>query len=520
MSPRWAVLAPALVALVLYLPSLANGFAFDDVPIVVHNPVAHGLTTFPGPFLTPYWSQYGQAYRPVTVTSLSVDWSIGGGAPWPFHATNVLLHALVTGLCAALVLRWMAPLAALCIGLLFAIHPVHVEAVANVVGRSELLCAIGLLGMALVATSSRLAGASRLFALGGLAALALGSKETGVLAPAIAWAAGIVPRRTTETDSQRHRRALGDAAYTLAGIVPLLIARWLLLGSFIGALPHPAWNVASMTERLELALASLARVAGLMLAPQRAVIDYSPTLTALKNPEWLLIAMGVLLIAVIAAGVLVHFRRPSPYTFALLLSGATLLPVANLVFPAGLIIAERTLYSPSIGVALLMGAGLAAAIAAAPRIAAVGALVWVVPAVWLTLTEIPVWKSSETVYETMLQRAPESYKSYFLVGNLRVDAGRFDEASMLYRRGLSYFDGDPTLLYAAGAHAMRTGDTTHAIDWLGKALRIDPQNRRARGSLVRLLLSRGDSAEARRVIDEGLAREPELRLWKALRDSL
>jgi Flp pilus assembly protein TadD len=94
------------------------------------------------------------------------------------------------------------------------------------------------------------------------------------------------------------------------------------------------------------------------------------------------------------------------------------------------------------------------------------------------------------------------------------------EATEEYATALRLFDGDPQILYAAGAHAMRMGDTTNAVAWLGKSVRLDPKNRRARGSLVRLSLARGDSTGARTLLDEGLRREPELRSWRALRDSL
>src|SRR4029077_621844 len=87
-----------------------------------------------------------------------------------------------------LALRWWSPLAAATAGLLFAIQPVHVEAVANVVGRAELLAGAALLGMALVHSAPRPLTTTRVIAVGLLAAAALASKETGVVAPLVAWA--------------------------------------------------------------------------------------------------------------------------------------------------------------------------------------------------------------------------------------------------------------------------------------------------------------------------------------------
>jgi hypothetical protein len=242
-----------------------------------------------------------------------------------------------------------------------------------------------------------------------------------------------------------------------------------------------------MSETYALALASSVRVAGSLFAPQVPRIDYSPTLEQIAHqPPLLVFAGAVLLVAALLAAVL-HIRRPHVGTLALVIAAVTFAPVSNIAFRSGLIVAERTLYSPSIGVALL--AGLAATLVWASRARKLAwlAALWVVPAVAIAQLEIPVWRDSQTVYETVRVRAPDSYKAHFLVGNLRVDAGRMAEASTEYATSIALFDADPQVLYAAGAHAMRMNDTPRALAWLGKSVDMDPKNRRARGSLIRML---------------------------------
>ena len=125
-------------AVVVAAASLRNGFAYDDVPLVVENARVTTLLP-PWEYLgLPYWPN-GGLYRPLTVSFMALLWKLGGGAPWIFHAANVALHALATGLVYLLARRLMAPWATFA-ALLFAVHPVHVEAVANAVGLSELLC--------------------------------------------------------------------------------------------------------------------------------------------------------------------------------------------------------------------------------------------------------------------------------------------------------------------------------------------------------------------------------------------
>lgn len=167
-----------LVAVAVAAVSLGNGFAYDDLPLVVDNA---RVTTLLPPwtyFTQSYWPA-GGLYRPLTVWLLAFEWTIGGGAPWIFHVTNVALHALVTGLVYRLACRALAPPWAALAALLFAVHPVHVEAVANVVGVSELLCTAFVVASVLIAVkgaSDRFTPARRLgvIAFGMLAAL---SKE-------------------------------------------------------------------------------------------------------------------------------------------------------------------------------------------------------------------------------------------------------------------------------------------------------------------------------------------------------
>ena len=94
-----------------------------------------------------YWSSdrapaVDVLYRPLTVWSFLANQALSPSNPMPFHGVNILLHALVTVLGTALTWRLSGSRAvAVITGILFAVHPIHTEAVANVVGRAELLAA-------------------------------------------------------------------------------------------------------------------------------------------------------------------------------------------------------------------------------------------------------------------------------------------------------------------------------------------------------------------------------------------
>ena len=95
-----------------------------------------GTSYFGGPTGT------GSAYRPALLLSFAAQWWIHGGDVFLFHVGNVLLHTAATLLLWRLLLALAAPPGACAAALLFAVHPVHVEAVTSIVGRGEVQSAV------------------------------------------------------------------------------------------------------------------------------------------------------------------------------------------------------------------------------------------------------------------------------------------------------------------------------------------------------------------------------------------
>jgi hypothetical protein len=189
-SVRSAAFLAAVVAVLLSANSVANDFAFDDHAIIVNSELIHELGTVPEAMASPYWpNQYGRdlgLWRPLATGIYGLQWALWGEYAAPFHALNVLLHGVVTAL-VVLLLGELAPLPlALIAGLLFAVHPVHVEAVANVVGLAELLSSALYLGACLVfLKSGQRLGPSRVVAITALFAGAFLTKESAVTLPGV-----------------------------------------------------------------------------------------------------------------------------------------------------------------------------------------------------------------------------------------------------------------------------------------------------------------------------------------------
>ena len=146
MSRKRIYLAVFLCAVAVYVGALQNRFAWDDTPIIVKIDLVHAWSGVWRAFAVPYWpSDWGGfLYRPLTVATFAIDWQLHSTL-W-FHLVNILWHGLASVLVAVIAGDWLGTReegsgkrAALVAGLIFAVHPVHVEAVANVVWRAELM---------------------------------------------------------------------------------------------------------------------------------------------------------------------------------------------------------------------------------------------------------------------------------------------------------------------------------------------------------------------------------------------
>src|SRR5688572_26521781 len=125
---RYAAVGIALLAVAASITGLQNGFALDDVHIIVQNSRIHSLSGLFDVFTDSYWppEKGGALYRPLTSFAFILQWWVGSGAPLPFHIMSIALYAAVSVMVfrlGATIVEW--PYAFLAAAL-FAVHPMHV----------------------------------------------------------------------------------------------------------------------------------------------------------------------------------------------------------------------------------------------------------------------------------------------------------------------------------------------------------------------------------------------------------
>lgn len=505
---RWtAPLIAGMAAIAVNVGALYDRLALDDTAIFAH-PALASWHALPRALVSPWWYATDRLYRPLALFSLGVDRQIAGGAPWLAHAENLLLHAVVAALVVVLARRFLDSWAAFTAGVLVAVLPVHVEAVASVVGRAELLAALAQVALLLVVTRAAAPTGRAQLGAALLSAAALAAKESGAVAPLLAAAAAYaMPHQ------RAHARRWGAAA--LSGTCVLLAARVAVIGAIGGDMPHPFLRALSPLARFGVGLASLPRTAAMLLLPIPPAIEEVPPLASAWHPSVALLCIGTVLLLAVLALVALHLRRPSVLTLGALLLAATLAPTSNLLFAEGAL-TGRTLYAPSIGAALMVGGALAwLASRVRPLLVAALATVCVASAV-VDVREVRVWRDTPSVIAAMLSRRADNYRGHELLAYEERDAGDVRDALPQYARAIDLFPGDPELLTDGAAVALRVRDSSTAERWLTTAVRESPRAARARTRLYTMLRARGDTSGARRLLIDGLRLEPEQRTWATL----
>ena len=441
---QWSIIV-CMAAVAIYIQTLSHGFAFDDVMEVAHNQQLRSVIQLPKIFMSTAWAGSGwdiQLYRPMTMASYVVNYCIAGLSPWSYHAVNILLHTLVTLLVFRIALLWGFTRTAAGWGaLLFAVHPIHVEAVANVTGRKELLVAAFTLTMLLIHHRA-LRDGGRVLALAPLAfAAAMFSKETGVMALGLVLLQDRFVPRPPESNLFRSRQKRLYVVYGLLLLTYLLI-RYAVVGRFgvanIPVFDNPTVAV-SWPRQWMTAITVVGRGLGLLIAPVTLSPDYSyrviPVVLTPLAPAFLLTVAGL-----IAIGFATWVARRSVALgwFMVGWYGLTLLPASNLLWPIGTIFGERLLYLPSVAFCLFAGYLLAngwgpSRLSTFPIILGV-----VLVALGLrTISYAAVWKDDLTLFTAAVQAAPDSTKVHLKLGDALAAQGRFAEAIPEFQKALA-----------------------------------------------------------------------------------
>lgn len=359
--PSW-VPAAVIVALAVlaYANAIRNGFVLDDEPIIVKNALIRSLGNLGRIFATDYWTGAGPSdtadpglYRPLTVFSYALNYRVSGLSAAAFHVTNVALHAgtaLLLFLFAGELLG--SAVAAFVAASVFAVHPIHVEAVTGIVGRAEILVTLFVLLALWVGRKPAVAAAA---GAGLLYLLALFSKESAVTLPVL-----FALYDWTRSKELRERGLLAVKALAprYAALAGALVVYLMFRLNAVTQHAHvwTGWVGVPAFARVLTAARVLVEYLWLFVWPRTLLADYwvtdVPIARSLADAPALLSSIVLVGLVLLMA---TKLRRQRSLVFSIAWFLVTVLPASNLFFSSGLGKAERILYLPSVGLCLVLG---------------------------------------------------------------------------------------------------------------------------------------------------------------------
>jgi tetratricopeptide (TPR) repeat protein len=540
-----------VVTLLCYANVLANSFVYDDDQQILQNPYIKSWRYLPEIFTTTVWSFVGQAgttnyYRPLMTLSFLVLWTIFGPIPFGFHLFSIVFHAGVVLLVFYAGRKVFQDWRVGWVGaLLFALHPIHTEAVDWIAALPDLESAFLFLAAFGIFVVSETPGWKQRIAQGGLFILALLAKEPALMLVAVAVVFEHGVRVDREISSFR-QKLLRYAPICLVGAAYLLL-RIALFGKLAPVLQHPRIGWA---QSVYSAFALLFGYAHYLLwpAPLSAFHVFHAS-GSLFEPA---VLAGLALTFTYVLGV-AFIRKTSPAAaFALLWVGITIAPVLNPRWMAANVFTERYLYLPSVGFCWFVAWcslrlwDFSAARGVSGR-AARWALAAVLVAIAVTAATRVIlrnrdWQSDFTLYTRTLETDPDAdiIRSnlagvYFersdyvhagqewerslagkpdnvitmnALGILYTVENRYPEAEAMLKRAMAAKPlwADPHYNYGILLHDM--GRDAASLDEYRKAVELAPLNPEARRWYAGELVAVGNTAEAELQFKKSLELQP------------
>uniref|UniRef100_UPI003AAD8A30 protein O-mannosyl-transferase TMTC3 n=1 Tax=Centroberyx gerrardi TaxID=166262 RepID=UPI003AAD8A30 len=446
-----------------YWNSLSCGFVFDDVSAILDNKDLRPSTPLRNLFLNDFWGtpmaeeRSHKSYRPLTVLTFRLNYLFSELSAASYHLLNVVLHAVVCVLFLRVCRLFLDKTSSLVAALLFAVHPIHTEAITGVVGRAELLSSIFLLAAFLAYTRSTGADHSIVWTPIALTVVLVAAatlcKEQGITVVGICCvhevfvAQGFTLPMLLDTLLQVLRGKDGfpyAVLQTVLKLIVLVISTLLLVIVRVqviqSQLPvftrfdNPA--AVSPTPTRQLTFNYLLPVnAWLLLNPSELCCDWTmgtiplvESLLDLRNLATLLFYTSLGLLAYHS----LRYRHSSAKTVIMALSLIVLpfIPASNLFFPVGFVVAERVLYVPSMGFCVLVAHGF--------RIVShkghLKKISWLLIGVLLTTHAVKTfnrnwdWESEYTLFTSALKVNKNNAKLWNNVGHALENQNNYEKA--------------------------------------------------------------------------------------------
>ena len=545
---KWIAFTIAIFGCVLYINTLGHDYVLDDFSVIKENFVTkRGIDGIPTLWKTHarygYWNSPGELYRPIPMTMFALEWQIAPDQPWLGHLINILLYGL-TGIVLFLTLVSMLKdynlLLPLLATLFFMAHPTHVEVVANIKSRDEIVMFLfAVLSLYLLWNYLEKNDVKALLLALFFYLLSLFSKENAVTFVAI------VPLSMYFFTRQKISRiAFFTALYAGLALVFIIVRRVVigdmlnpgdtsLLDNFLTGAPDAGTRYAS-------AFLVLGKYLWTLIFPHPLGSDFGYNQIPLTNwGDWRVL-LSVALWAAMGVFALIRLKYRSLWSFFILFFFINFSIFTNLFITIGTSYGDRLLYSASPGFALALALllmkifkidekgklAVPAGLFQNKALLLVSGFILMLYSV-KTFTRNFDWKDSYTLYEADIETAPNSAKLNFHYGLEIIQKGLkaesqeikkqyFDRGKARFEKAISVFPSYHDAYGQLGLCFYREKNYEKALENYELALKYKPNFPLVYSNMGIIYFERGDLTKAKEVYEKAVQLDP--RMVDALRN--
>uniref|UniRef100_A0A1B6F0B4 dolichyl-phosphate-mannose--protein mannosyltransferase n=1 Tax=Cuerna arida TaxID=1464854 RepID=A0A1B6F0B4_9HEMI len=461
-----------------YYNSCQCGFVFDDISAIKENRDLRPHTPLKNVFLNDFWGtpmhkeQSHKSYRPLCVLTFRWNYLLHQLEPMGYHLVNLILHAVVCLMYFRMCSMFLPEISSFVSAMLFAVHPIHTEAVTGVVGRAETLSSVFFLAAFILYAKStkrkRFTGWRWLVFSMLAVATAMLCKEQGITITGICAVYELfVAQKIRLSDVQHFLRCVvsgkvswqhtwcSDATKRLCVLtlstLTLLLVRLQIMGSKLPVFTrfdNPASVAATPTRQLTYNYLVSVNL-WLLLLPCDLCCDWTmgtiPMVESLLDRRNLSTLGAYIALATLAYVALTTANRQQAVVIAMSLAFLALpfLPASNLFFPVGFVVAERVLYMPSMGFCMLVAYGWQILAEKKNRkVAWAGLCLLLLAHGTKTISRNWDWTSEYSIFMAGLRVNQRNAKLFNNVGHALEGQGRFNEALQYFHKAVSVQQDD------------------------------------------------------------------------------
>jgi len=497
-----------LFTFLVYANSLNNEFVYDDEPLIVKNDFIKDWKNLPKLFSKDYFVLAQEPYfRHVRTLTLFIDYSLWKLNPFGWHLTNIALHLANAILIYFLVsfilshsspepinlltyqpINAFSPSLPLLTTLLFALHPVHSEAVTFISGRMDPLCMFFFLLSFFLYLKSTVLSTYQLTNLSTYLLslfsfiLALFSKEMAITLPLVLFLYDFCFKNYKLNFKHFIRNYSGYFSIALFYIFLRLFflkPTGFILGVDLSqTIFPPGWT---LYKAVLLMSQVTIRYIGLLFFPFNLSVDRLLSVSSsFVEP---VVILSLLSLGVILVGAKKMYKHSREMTFSILYFFVTLLPVSNLI-PFGAIIAERYLYIPSLGLCIFLGVAIVKIARqlqnAQKRILQTFCLLCVFSILAFyslrTFRRNLDWRNSYTLWSKTVQSVPQSWLGHNNLGRVYMERNLLGQAIEEFKKAIELDSSRWQSYYNLGTIYQQQGFYNESIINYEKTVSIAPEN--------------------------------------------